>query len=560
MDTLNSSFETQVDAAIRDLDTVSININYSNISKNILNTDFDLNISDDMLDDMADLFISLSGTELKTDQVNLYDFSGNVLKVGLKTQVKTADCPQMDMILKARELKGSKIISMPYNTSVYSTSAKYKQWFLSLYRSFNNQYGRPVGTIETVKQCKTVFKSIISYEKKNKENAADVYIFDRDGALVYPYDIDKNIAAEIEKYFTATSACDSYHPFNSPVDDSPEYASRSTSNYTGYTYLTVQPQASILAPVNDLLYILLLVVVVFLGLSALVSYRLSRSVVKPVKHLKHIIQRMELDTLGEEKAAGYPVSVDELEELYQAFQHMSDGLKDSMNQLMEAKEQEIKSRTMALQAQMNPHFYYNSLSNIMVLAENGDTDTVIKMCRNLSNIMRYITNTGNATVTLKEEIDHVQKYLYCMKVRYQTSLNYTIDIEEELLDQEVPKLIIQPIVENAIKYGTDCLPPWNITIRGYREGSHWQIDVMDSGNGFSREAIEKISAQIREAQKSPGMPELKINGLGTLNVYLRWKIFCKDDIIFRYGNTAQGHGIVSIGRYNLRNPEEKQGL
>lgn len=72
------------------------------------------------------------------------------------------------------------------------------------------------------------------------------------------------------------------------------------------------------------------------------------------------------------------MSVNELEELYQAFQFMSDNLKNSMTELTEAKEQEIKARNMALQTQINPHFYYNSLSSIMVLAENGDCDTVAK--------------------------------------------------------------------------------------------------------------------------------------------------------------------------------------
>ena len=62
-------------------------------------------------------------------------------------------------------------------------------------------------------------------------------------------------------------------------------------------------------------------------------------------------------------------------------------------------------------------------------------------------------------------------------------------------------------------------------------------------------AKERITANIMKAIQNPGLPELKINGLGTINVYLRWKIFCKGDIIFRYGNTAEGHGIVSIGRY-----------
>ena len=91
MNTLNSSFQTQVDSAIRNLDAVSVNINYSNQSKTILDNSFNLNISSNMLSAMSDLFISLSGTELKADQVNLYDFSGYVLEAGISTIVKKTD-------------------------------------------------------------------------------------------------------------------------------------------------------------------------------------------------------------------------------------------------------------------------------------------------------------------------------------------------------------------------------------------------------------------------------------------------------------------------------------
>ena len=556
MNTLNSSFQTQVDSAIRNLDAVSVNINYSNQSKSILDQSFGLSISSDMLSDMSDLFISLSGTELKADQVNLYDFSGYVLEAGISTLVKRTDGSKDEWIEAARKLEGKKILTQPYCTKEYSKSAKYDQWFISLYRSFNNQYKRGVGVIETAKQCKSIFKSIITYQKKNHEDAANVYVFDSNGNLIYPYDIDSQAAADLAPYYQLTQTEDSSITLASPLTGKTEYASRAASTYTGYTYLTVLPEAVVLAPVYNLLRILAAIVALLLAVSIFVSYRLSRTVVKPVKHLKHIIQRMELDTLGQEKVTAYPVSVNELEELYQAFQLMSDNLKDSMEQLNQAKEQEMKARSMALQTQINPHFYYNTLSSIMVLAENGDSETVVKMCRNLSQIMRYITSTVETTVTLKDELDYVQKYLYCMKVRYQSSLNYTIDVDESLLSQPVPKLIIQPIVENAIRYGSNCAPPWNISITSVVTEGSWQIEVTDSGPGFTEEAKERITANIMKAIQNPGLPELKINGLGTINVYLRWKIFCKGDIIFRYGNTAEGHGIVSIGRYFSKKEEQ----
>ena len=211
MSTLNSTFQSQVDSAIQNLDTVSVNINYSNMSKSVLDQKFDLNISDEMLSAMSDLFISLSGTELKADQVNLYDFSGYVLQAGLSTMVKKSNDSHNEWIQKAREANGKKVLTAPYSTYVYSKSARYPQWFISLYRSFTNQYGRGVGVIETAKQCKSIFKSIISYEKKNHGNAASVYVFNDSGDLIYPYDITADDANDISKYYKLTDSDQDTH-------------------------------------------------------------------------------------------------------------------------------------------------------------------------------------------------------------------------------------------------------------------------------------------------------------------------------------------------------------
>lgn len=548
MESINDSFLAQVDDAIGKLDITSININYSNMSKDILDNYFNLTITDATLKNLAQFFIAMSGTELKADQINLYDYSGMELQVGLSTMVKPADDKSMEFVAQTQLSGGSKIITTPYQTTLYAKPAKYNQWFISLYRSFYNQYGRPVGAIETAKQCKSIFKSVITYQKKHKDSAATTLIFDKDKNLIYPYDIDNEKERNLLASYYDTASSEPNVPFESPRGYGKEYATRTTSKYTGFTYLTIVPQNEILMPVHQMLKILAVAVSLIFFLSILISANLSKSIVKPIKHLKHIIQRLELDTLGEEKVMNYPVSVDELEELYQAFELMSEHLKTSMCQLMEAQEQEVKSRSLALQSQMNPHFYYNSLSSIMILAENGENDEVITMCKYLSKIMRYITDSTNQVVTLGDELEYVRKYLYCMKVRYQSSLNYSISVDEKLLSLSVPKLIIQPIVENAIKYGSNCAPPWSIRIESFLTEKDWRITITDSGTGFTEDALNKISSNIQKALENSGLPELKINGLGTLNVFLRWKLFCKEQIIFEYGNTPDGHGFVSIGR------------
>lgn len=541
---LTSSFMNQTDSVVKDMDSVSININYSSPIKSLLGTK-ELTLSAAAVPEFANLCVTINGAENKVDQMNLYDYKGNVLKVGLTTSYVTATLQQLDWIEQTKIYGGSKLLSSPYTTRSSSLYPPRSDWYISLYRSYYNAYGRNVGAVETAKRCKSIFKNIISYKKKNP-NGPSVYIYDNKGTLLYPYTTEGT--TNIYNYFQKLNIADSQASFRNPLTKRTEIYTYETSTYTGWTYVTVQSQSTVLEPINRLLSLLLIVIAIIMIVSILIALYISRSLIKPIKQLKHAVQHTELNTLGESLAISLSNPFEELEELNQTFQTMRKNLKLSMDDLINTRQQELKSRTLALQSQINPHFYYNSLASIIVLTENEQSSEVVKMCRNLTNIMRYITDYSELVVTLKEEIDYIEKYLYCMKIRYQTSLNYMIDIDPRLLNEHIPKLIIQPFVENAIKYGINSNPPWGIAIHGTVHDDHWQIDIMDSGPGFSQDALELICTRIKNASLLPGMPEIQINGMGMLNVYLRWKLYCEEDMIFEFKNTPDGHGIVSIGR------------
>ncbi|MFV0465236.1 MAG: sensor histidine kinase [Lachnospiraceae bacterium] len=546
LNSLNDSFQISIDAVIKDLDDTSANINYSSLMANKLNSAFDLNLTQSLTKDVADLFVTINGSNIKADQINLYDFEGNVMRVGISTGMSSVDTDTLSWMDETKSLGGIKLISVPYETLIYSKAVKSSEWFVSLYRTYNNPYGRTVGAIETVKRCKTVFKSIRTYSK-TEETPASVYVFHQSGSLAYPYDLTEEEKKSAAKYFALASSSAEDHIFIDPDTGERQHFAVTVSDYSGWTFISVQSEAVILAPVNRLLSTIALVVCVLLIVAVFASLYLSRTMIVPIKHLKHRFQRLELATFGEYQEENYDPKYDELAELYTAFEHMSSNLKSSMNELIDTRQQEIRSRTLALQSQTNPHFYYNTLSSIMILAENEQNDDIVLLCKNLSSIMRYITDSSSTLVTIKTEFDYVEKYLYCMKVRYQDSLTYSFDVDDDLLDRKIPKLLIQPIVENALKYGTDCIPPWNIQVRGKKYKDRWMLEVIDSGTGFSQEAIEQIHVQMKKINKNEGMPELGIDGLGIANVYGRWKLIAKNRALFEIGNTVDGHGIVSIG-------------
>lgn len=542
LDNQASSFQAQTDAEIEKMDAVSININYSSTLRHLLG-EKKLYLNTVPLDDFADLCTTINGVDLKVDQINLYDFHGNILRVGESTtrdSYRVGDYPYVDNIF---ETGGQKVLSKPYGAYYLRKHSGSPEMYISLYRTYSDSHSNQTGVVETALRCKSIFRSVITYQNKAKD-ALKVHIYTDDGTCIYPYDTDEESSFS---YYDALKSADSLPYFNNPDTGKKEIVASAVSSYTGWTLVLSIPESQILSPVYQMLRQMTGLGIVLLFVSLLLSYLLSHMLIRPIQHFQKEIQTTALATLDKEMPTPQGHQYKELYELNQSFSEMRSKLKVSMDELLETRKQEIKSRSMALQSQINPHFYYNSLASVIALAENDQSDDVIRMCRNLTKIMRYITNTENI-VTVEDEINYVNQYLDCMKVRYQSSLNYMIDIDPGILQEKIPRLIIQPLVENAIKYGIDSEPPWGIAIHGYLTEDSWRIEVMDSGKGFSEEALQTIWERVHTAEGLLGLPEMQINGMGTLNVYLRWHLYAGDDMIFEIGNTEAGHAIVTIGR------------
>lgn len=544
----NLTLKDSVEANIEDMDNVSININYSSIVENTLSYDFNLNQDRNSYKRLADLFVMLNGTNSRADYIYLYDLEGTCLQVDSVQKLTHIDLESLSWYQPVLSKKGSLFLSTPYEKkiSAYTTDV------ISLYRTYVNSNRKTVGIVETVKNCKSLFNAIIRFEKK-QTTPTRIYIYNERNELIYPYQPDLEIPnyPSISKSNTGTSFNGTtVEQITNPNTLQKEYLTALPSDYTGWTYYAVQDEADILSPLNALTRVLFIFVIIIILIASIVSHYLAKRLAHPIAHLKHIIQRMQLSNLGLESPASYPVFSVELKELYDSFSEMNQKLRASRDQLLKVQEAELEARSLALQSQMSPHFYYNSLSSIMILAENGDTKSVAGMCQNLSRIMRYVTDFKTRVVSIREELDYIKEYLYCMKMRNQSSLHYELQIDDSLLDITLPKLCIHPLVENALKYGTNCSPPWRVKIYSIIQDDFWKICVEDTGPGFSEEAIQHLDTQIQTfASNSSEMPKLQINGLGLANIYIRMSIYFEHDFIFEYGNTEEGHAFTAIGAF-----------
>ncbi|MDC7222971.1 MAG: sensor histidine kinase [Spirochaetales bacterium] len=262
----------------------------------------------------------------------------------------------------------------------------------------------------------------------------------------------------------------------------------------------------------------LLFVIFFVSLivALLVGAFISRRISEPLYQLEQAMYRME------EGDFFTPVEVTgqkEIVHLGLAFNEMLERIRTLMDAVVKEQRDRRKNELAALQNQINPHFLYNTLDSIVWLAENNRNKDVVTTVVALARFFRISISRGKNFIPVQDEISHIENYLTIQKIRYVDKFEYRMEIDEQVYAYKVMKLILQPLVENAIYHGGGEGDDEKgiITIRSYPEEAFLIFEVENSGYGVTQERIGEIMAAVKE----PGRTE----GVGLRNVYQRLKIY-----------------------------------
>ena len=268
------------------------------------------------------------------------------------------------------------------------------------------------------------------------------------------------------------------------------------SPYTGWRTVGVFSMDEVMSSVNTIVYILLACVVISLALVAFVSVKLSRTLTSPIIKLKKLMKRAEGGDLTVRFNGRYN---DEIGELGQSFNHMIVRV-DHLIQMVYIEQKNKRIAEMkSLQEQIKPHFLYNTLDTISWMARDYEAEDIVRLVDALTNMFRIGLSHGKDIISVKEEITHVSNYLYIQKIRYKDKLNYEIHVEESLYAIEVPKLILQPLVENAIYHGIKAKRGGGtIYITGEPEDGNLIFAVRDNGAGMPPEKVREINRLMSE--------------------------------------------------------------
>jgi two-component system sensor histidine kinase YesM len=199
-------------------------------------------------------------------------------------------------------------------------------------------------------------------------------------------------------------------------------------------------------------------------------------------------------------------------------------IRELLNAKVKEQESLKKAELKVLQAQINPHFLYNTLDTIVWMAEASKTDQVIELVRALSSFFRISLSKGKDWISIRQEIEHVRSYLAIQKMRYRDILDYKIEVDEDLLDGTILKLTLQPLVENALYHGIkNKRNGGTIVVRAQRVGTDLvRLEVQDDGVGFTPFKLAQIRTMLDDDSSEISLKE---GGFGLENVNKRIKLY-----------------------------------
>lgn len=334
---------------------------------------------------------------------------------------------------------------------------------------------------------------------------------------------------------------------NVEIDEKENFQKTLSGNYYVLTYRSTARgiKVGVLADNRELRYEMIKLIlpgIIITGTSLigvlLYIYYSARYLSKPVTELDQIIKSYNYENLSQEFK--FSSDIEELNSLSDSFGNLLQRLSLSMEKEKNAVKLQMQAQFDALQAGVNPHFIFNVLNIIANRGIQREDDEICKICSKLASILRYSTNTKVKYAKLQEEFQYLNNYFYLIKARFQDEFEYSIDIEDGVPDVKIPKLGLQQLAENCVKF-RPVDRPIEIHISVVAKHSDIQIIIQDNGNGFPEDVITRVEDQITKIQEEKKIDhEFELGGMGIINTFQRFYYMYEEKMNFKINNNHIG--------------------
>lgn len=328
--------------------------------------------------------------------------------------------------------------------------------------------------------------------------------------------------------------------------DTSMWASEISDNY-GIRVVALEEKTGIIAGMKEAVMIALGMAigcfVISMGVVIFIASKLSR----PLTVLKDQMENTGIENMDAELVV--PNTDDEVQAVGIAYQNLMHRLNESIVKERRMSLLQLQAQFDTLQAQVNPHFLYNVLNVISSRGIMDGDEEICEICGCLAAMLRYSTNTKERYATVEKELEYLERYIFLLKSRYEHRLEVEVDCEESVKQEQLPKIVLQQLVENSIQHGyNNSKNIMKIYVHGWRDETGWYFEVRDNGQGTTEEVREELNEKmrkIREKIMSRGSSiEFEIGGMGLANTYARMFLVYNGKAVFRIRNLEEGLSVI----------------
>lgn len=497
------------------IDQVSLNVEYYLEGMIEVSNLISVNLKDDSIIDKKESLneIFLTTYKMRKDIVTLAVLSDNgelVSGIPNTNFVQSVKITEQEWFKKALEEPGKLHILPPHIQNLFRGR---RPWVVSLSKgaSFIDS-GKSRNVVSVVDMNFSVIEKLC--QRVNLGKRGYIYIVDNKGNIIYhPQQEIVYAGLKTENIEGVLKRSDGGYTENYAGEQ--RFVTIKTVNYADWKIVGISYMDEIIATSKEInnfvIYILIFGVIFVFSVSIFISSRISQPIKKLEKSMKEVengVFDIYVDVKGE----------DEVKQLSRSFNLMILRIKQLMNQIIMEQESKRKTELKALQAQINPHFLYNTLDSIVWMAENGRIEGVITMVSALAKLFRISISKGEEVITVKDELEHANSYLVIQQIRYADKFDFEIEAQPQVLCHKTLKLILQPLIENAIYHGIEkTVDKGRIKITASIKDDRILLQVIDDGIGITSNILKKLLFTETQSEIS--------SGVGVKNVHNRIQLY-----------------------------------
>lgn len=450
------------------------------------------------------------------------------------------DISQLAWYKEAVENKDSICLSSAHVQHVISGE---RPWVITLSRYIPDQTGKKEGGVLFVDLNYSAIRKLCDDSSVGKKGY--IFIIDKEGNIVYhpqQQQLYNELQTEnIEEVMNCTS---DYLELGK--GDSKKLYTVSRSEKTGWTVVSCSYTSELLKRSNQAQELYMLMAVILVAVALIISSIVSKGITRPIHKLQ---SSMALIQEGDFQAGNVEVdSRNEIGSLTETFNVMTQKIQELMVQIIEEQQAKRKSELKALQSQINPHFLYNTLDSIIWMAEEGKNEEVVVMTASLAKLFRQIISNEEEEISIFQEVEYCRNYLIIQKMRYKDKLEFEIDLDPDIKGEKIIKLVLQPLIENAIYHGLKYKESKGMLIlKGYGLEDDIIFEIIDNGVGMDQDTMEHIFERHKVNYRS--------NGVGVYNVERRIRLSYGQEYGISY-KSKLGEGTVAT----MRTPKERRDV